>query len=155
MAFEKTPRGSRGGGMPGFAAPVAKLMNGMMVKRYRRSGGRQMMGMDLLVLNTVGAKTGQPRQTLLGSFPDGDNAWLVVASAAGSATNPAWYHNLAAHPNQVQVEIGGKTYQASAAQLSGAERDAAWQKIKTAQPRYAGYEKKTDRLIPIIRLTAA
>ena len=155
MAFEKTPRGSRGGGMPSFAAPVMKFMNGMMVRRFRRSGGGPMMGLDMLLLTTIGAKTGQRRETLLGSFADGENAWLIVASAGGAVANPAWYHNLAAHPDQVQIETGGKTYKATAAQLTGAERDAAWQRITAAQPRYAGYEKKTDRLIPIIRLTAA
>jgi deazaflavin-dependent oxidoreductase (nitroreductase family) len=156
MTFEKTPRGSRGRGTPSFAVPVMRLMNGMMVRRFRRrGGGGPMMGMDMLVLTTVGAKTGQRREVPLGSFADGENAWLIVASAAGAVANPAWYHNLAAHPDQVQVEAGGKTYRVTAAQLSGPERDAAWQRIIAAQPRYAGYEKKTDRLIPIIRLTAA
>jgi deazaflavin-dependent oxidoreductase (nitroreductase family) len=140
--------------MPAFATPVARFMNGMMVRRYRRSSGGPMMGMNMLVLTTVGAKSGKQRETPLGCFPDGDNAWLIVASAAGSVNNPAWYHNLAAHPDQVKLETGGKSYRATAAPLSGAERDAAWQRIKTESPRYAGYEQKTDRLIPIIRLTA-
>ena len=113
------------------------------------------MGMNVLVLTTVGAKTGQRRQTLLGSFPDGDGAWLVVASAAGAAKNPAWYHNLAAHPDQADVEVGGKKVKVTAAQLTGADRDAAWQRITAAQPRYGGYETKTDREIPIIRLTTS
>jgi deazaflavin-dependent oxidoreductase (nitroreductase family) len=155
MAFEKTPRGSRGRGTPSFTVPVMRFMNGMMVRRFRRGGGGPMMGMDMLVLTTVGAKTGQQRETPLGSFADGENAWLIVASAAGAVKNPAWYHNLAAHPDQVQVEVGGKKYRATATQLNGPERDAAWQRVIAAQPRYAGYEKKTDRLIPIIRLTAA
>jgi deazaflavin-dependent oxidoreductase (nitroreductase family) len=155
MAFEKTPLGTRGSSMPSFTVPVMKFVNNQMIKRFRRSGasGGKTMGLDGLVLTTVGAKTGQKRQTLLGWFPDGDSAWLVVASAGGAATNPAWYHNLAAHPDQAQVEVGGKTVNVTAAQLSGPERDAAWQRITAAQPRYAGYEKKTDRLIPVIRLT--
>jgi deazaflavin-dependent oxidoreductase (nitroreductase family) len=110
--------------------------------------------MDGLVLTTVGAKTGQRRQTLLGTFADGDGAWLIVASAGGATKNPAWYHNLAAHPDQAQIEVGGKTVNVTAAQLAGQERDAAWQRITAAQPRYAGYEKKTDRVMPVIRLTA-
>jgi deazaflavin-dependent oxidoreductase (nitroreductase family) len=157
MAFEKTPRGTYGTSMPSFTAPVMKFMNNQMIKRSRRSGasGRKMMGMDTLVLTTVGAKTGQKRQTLLGWFPDGDGAWLIVASAGGAAANPAWYHNLAAHPDQVQIEVGGKTVNVTPAQLAGPERDAAWQRITAAQPRYAGYEKKTDRVIPVIRLTTS
>ena len=67
--------------------------------------------------------------------------------------NPAWYHNLAAHPDQAQIEVGGKTLSVTATQLAGQERDAAWQRITAAQPRYAGYEKKTDRVLPVIRLT--
>lgn len=154
MTFEKTPRGTRGATMPSFAVPVMKFVNGQLIKRFRGSSSGKTMGLDGLVLTTVGAKTGQKRQTLLGSFPDGDNAWLVVASAGGAAANPAWYHNLAAHPDQAQVEVGGKTVNVTAIQLAGQERDAAWRRITDAQPRYAGYEKKTDRLIPVIRLTA-
>jgi deazaflavin-dependent oxidoreductase (nitroreductase family) len=154
VTFEKTPRGSYGRNMPSFLVPPMNLMNKLMIGRVRRAGagGGQLGGLDLLVLRTVGAKTGEQRQTLLGSFPDGDGAWLVVASAGGATGNPAWYHNLAAHPDQVQVEVGGKTVNVTATQLDGQERDAAWQRIIAAQPRYAGYEKKTDRRIPVIRL---
>jgi deazaflavin-dependent oxidoreductase (nitroreductase family) len=155
MTFEKTTRGSYGARMPGGNTPVAKWVNRMMIKRYRRSGGKRAMGMDMLVLTTVGAKSGQRRETLLGSFPDGDGVWLIVASAAGSATNPAWYHNIAAHPDQVEIEVGGKKVGVTATQLSGQERDEAWQRITQAVPRYTGYATKTDRKIPIIRLEAA
>ena len=157
MAFEKTPAGTHGTNMPSFLTPVMKLVNNQMMRRFRRpgAGGGKAAGMDGLVLTTVGAKTGQRRRTLLGTFPDGDGAWLVVASAGGATKNPAWYHNLAAHPDQAQVEVGGKTVDVTATQLAGQERDAAWQRITAAQPRYAGYEKKTDRVMPVIRLTAA
>jgi deazaflavin-dependent oxidoreductase (nitroreductase family) len=153
MAFEKTQSGTRGTNMPSFVTPVMKLMNNQMIRRFRRSGGKA-AGMDGLVLTTVGAKTGQRRQTLLGTFPDGDGAWLIVASAGGATKNPAWYHNLAAHPDQAQIEVGGKTVNVTATQLAGQERAAAWQRITAAQPRYAGYVKKTDRVLPVIRLTA-
>ncbi len=156
MTFEKTPRGTRGTSMPSFLTPAMKFMNAQMMRRFRRSAasGGKIMGMNGLVLTTVGAKTGQRRQTMLATFPDGDGAWLIVASAGGQMANPAWYHNLAAHPDQVQIEVGGKTANVTATQLTGPDRDAAWQRITAAQPRYAGYEKKTDRLIPVIRLTA-
>lgn len=153
MAFEKTPAGTRGKSMPGVNSPVSKWINGMMVRRGRSKG--RMMGMDTLVLTTTGAKTGQRRETLLGSFPEGDNAWLVVASFGGNAKNPAWYHNLAAHPDQVEIETGGRKVKVTPAQLSGADRAAAWQRITTENNRYAGYATKTDREIPVIRLTAA
>ena len=155
MAFEKTPGGTRGTNMPPFLTPVMKLVNNQMIKRFRRpgAGGGKAAGMDGLVLTTVGAKTGKRRQTLLGTFPDGYDNWLIVASAGGAAKNPAWYFNLAARPDQVQIEVGGKSLNVTATQLTGQERDAAWQRITAAQPRYAGYEKKTDRVIPVIRLT--
>jgi len=156
MAFEKTPSGTRGQRMPGVGSPVAKWLNKQMIRRQRRKiSGGAVPGQNTLVLTTTGAKTGQPRETLLGSFPDGDNAWLIVASFGGNAKNPAWYHNLAAHPDQAQIEIGGRKVNVTASQLSGAERTDAWQRIVAASPRYAGYATKTDREIPIIRLTAA
>ena len=153
MTFEKTPGGSRGSKIPSFAAPVMKFMNGLMIRQSRRSG--RAAGMDVLVLNTVGAKTGQSRQTLLGCFPDGDNAWLIVASAGGTVANPAWYHNIAAHPDQVWIEFGGQQLHVTPAQLDGDARAQAWQRITQLQPRYAGYERKTDRAIPVIRLSRA
>ena len=154
MSFEKTPAGTRGMRMPSAVRPLVKWTGSWMVRRYRRKGGSY-MGLDCLVLTTVGAKTGQRRETLLGSFPDGDDAWLIIASAGGTVNNPAWYHNLAAHPDQAEVEVGGRRVAVTATQLSGAERQAAWDRVVAAQPRYAGYEKKTDREIPIIRLVAA
>ena len=156
MTFEKTPGGTRGTNMPSFVTPVMKLVNNQMIRRFRRPGasGGKAAGMDGLVLTTVGAKTGKRRQTLLGTFPDGYDNWLIVASAGGAAKNPAWYFNLAAHPDQVQIEVGGKSLNVTPTQLTGQERDTAWQRITAAQPRYAGYEKKTDRVMPVIRLTA-
>ena len=110
------------------------------------------MGMDLLYLTTVGAKSGQKRQSPVARFSDGDG-WLVVASNNGSEHHPNWYHNLRAHPDQVWVEMAGRTIPATVEELTGPERDAAWQRITAAQPRFAGYEHKTSRNIPIIRLT--
>ena len=156
MTFEKTPRGSYGQKIPPFAVPLMKALNPLMRWQARRGG--KPMGLTLVVLTTIGAKSGQRRQTVLGALPDGgdgERAWLIVASAAGSATNPAWYHNLAAHPDEAQLEVGKQKYTVHATQLSGAEREVAWQKVTAAGPGYAGYATKTDRLIPIIRLIAA
>jgi deazaflavin-dependent oxidoreductase (nitroreductase family) len=150
MAFEKTPRGSYGQQIPGFAKPLMKVMNPLMVMQARRGAAKDS---GTLVLTTTGAKTGQRRQSALGYFRDGD-AWLIVASAGGSVANPGWYHNLAAN-SRAEIELGGRKVPVTAAQLAGPERDAAWQKVITASPRYAGYATKTDRLIPIIRLTAS
>ena len=74
------------------------------------------------------------------------------ASAAGAARNPAWYHNIAAHPDQVRIEVGGRMIPVTAGQLHGAERDQAWQQVTAATPRFAAYQRKTDRELPVIRL---
>ena len=81
-----------------------------------------------------------------------DGSWLIVAAANGAARNPAWYHNLAAHPDKVQIEVGGRRIGVTAEQLHGMERAQAWQQISTAAPRFAQYQHKTDRELPVIRL---
>jgi deazaflavin-dependent oxidoreductase (nitroreductase family) len=118
-----------------------------MIKQHRRKGDR-FQGMDLLYLTTVGAKTGHKRQNPVSRFPDGEDAWLVVASSGGSAHHPAWYHNIAAHPDQVWAEVTGRQYRVTAEQLTGSRWDEAWQRIIAEQPRYAGYQRKTDRALP-------
>src|SRR5262249_49283333 len=104
MTFEKTPRGTYGQKIPRFVVPLLKLGSPLMLWQARRSKAKE-GGLSLAVITTIGAKTGQRRETVLGALPDGDNAWLIIASASGSATNPAWYHNLAAHPDQVEIEF--------------------------------------------------
>ncbi|QRY54763.1 nitroreductase family deazaflavin-dependent oxidoreductase [Mycolicibacterium septicum] len=121
------------------------------MRRSRK--GVKVMGMDALVLTTVGRRSGEERSTPVAWFPGGGDTWLVVASAAGAPKNPAWYYNIAAHPDRVQVELAGRKVAVTAAQLHGAERDAAWRKIVSAVPRFAKYEEQTDREIPVIRLT--
>jgi deazaflavin-dependent oxidoreductase (nitroreductase family) len=130
------------------------FVKNIMIKLHRRSGDR-FMGMDLLYLTTIGAKTGQKRQSPVARFPDGDDAWLVVASNGGSARHPSWYHNLMAHPDQVWIEIAGRSVQATVEQLEGPRRDAAWQRITASQSRFAGYQRKTARALPVVRLSAA
>jgi len=153
MAVDLTPNGSRGGGFPKLPRPLMKLVIGLNVAFFRLLGRRvRIAGAPLVLLTTVGAKSGQTRQTPLGGFADGDN-WLIVASFAGSATHPAWYFNLAKNPDQVWLEVGGRKMKVRAESLKGEERAQAWQRISTQAPQYAGYQEKTDREIPIVRLT--
>jgi len=154
MSVELTPSGSRGTSwprLPGF------LMNGLlsvMVLAYRLLGDRmKVQGRPLILLTTVGAKTGKARRTLLGRFDD-PNGWLVVASAAGAARQPAWYFNMARNPDEVWVEIARCKYHVRPESLKGEEREAALQRIVTLAPGYGAYREKTDREIPIVRLTA-
>jgi deazaflavin-dependent oxidoreductase (nitroreductase family) len=106
----------------------------------------------VLILNTSGRRTGQPRQTPLAWFADGD-ARLVVASGGGSQ-HPDWHANLLAHPDQVSVELpGGTAVPVTPRQLDGADREQAWQRIAAAAPRIAKYQAKSDRQYPVIRLS--
>jgi hypothetical protein len=89
MSFEKTPSGTRGARAASRANVLTRFVSRMMVKQHRRSGDK-FRGMDLLYLTTVGARTGEKRQTPVTGFPDDDGGnWLVVASSAGSARNPS------------------------------------------------------------------
>jgi deazaflavin-dependent oxidoreductase (nitroreductase family) len=148
MSFD-TPAGTRGARQPsGFAL---RTVNKLMASRIRRKGGK-IMGFNGLVLTTIGRKTGAERTNPVGWFPGKGGSWLIVASANGAAGNPAWYYNIAAHPDQVQIEVEGRKVAVVAEQLHGAERAEAWQQITAAAPRFAGYQQKTDRELPVIRL---
>lgn len=129
------------------------FLKNIMIKMHRRSGDR-FMGMDLLYLTTVGAKTGRNRLSPVSRIPDGDDAWIVVASNNGSSRQPNWYHNLMAHPDQVSAEVAGRSVPVTVEELSGPRRDAAWERVVAAYPRFAGYQRKTDRILPVIRLAA-
>lgn len=138
--------GTRGARQPGGF--MMKLANKMTMGRIRRNSSG-----NLLILTTIGRQSGEERQSPVRWFTDQDGARLIVASAGGAAKNPAWYYNLKAHPDQVWVQIGGQRTAVTAEQLHGAELDAAWGRITREAPQFAGYEKKTDRPIPVIRLS--
>jgi len=148
VSFDTTA-GTRGGRQP--AGLVFRWGNKLVAGRVRK-GGAKFLGFNALVLTTIGRKSGAERTTPVGWFPGPDGSWLIVASAAGAKGNPAWYYNIAAHPDQVQIEVGGQKVPVTAEQLHGADRAAAWRQITTAVPRFAKYQVKTDRELPIIRL---
>jgi deazaflavin-dependent oxidoreductase (nitroreductase family) len=111
------------------------------------------MGMDVLVLNTVGSRTGKPRETPIAWFGNGTDTWLSTASGGGSQ-NPDWYTNLMAHPEKATIELPGRApVPVTPNRLEGAEREEAWKLISTAQPRIAKHQSKADRQYPIVKLT--
>jgi len=144
LGFETTRGGTRGARSPRGA--LLNFANRMTIKRIRKNSSSEM-----LVLTTVGRKSGAVRETPVRWFPGGEGSWLIVASANGAATNPAWYYNLAAAPD-VTVDVQGRRVQVTATQLAGEERAAAWKQITAAAERFAGYQQKTDRELPILRL---
>ena len=149
MSFQSR-NGTFGGRQP--RGRLMRWFNRQAVKRIKRRGGR-IRGMNVLVLTAVGKRTGVLRETPLAWFPGPDGSWIVVASAAGAKDNPAWYYNIAAHPNQVTISYSGNTTAVAAQQLHGDERAVAWRTVLEHAPSYANYLKKTDRELPIIRLT--
>ena len=149
MTFD-TPNGTKGARQPS-AGRLMKWLNAFASNRIRKSG-KFMGGMNALVLTTVGRKSGTERSTPVGYFPGNDGSWLIVASAAGAPKNPAWYYNIGAHPDNVRIELAGRKVDVTAEQLHGTERQEAWRQITSAASRFAQYQEKTDRELPIIRL---
>jgi deazaflavin-dependent oxidoreductase (nitroreductase family) len=123
------------------------------MSRLHRKQGYRFMGMNVLFLTTIGRRTGEKRETPVSWYPDGEDAWLIVASAGGAARNPGWYRNLAADPEHVWIELPDRTLQVRGERLDGPAREDAWRRITAAQPRYAKYQAKTARELPVIRLT--
>ena len=150
MSFD-THAGTRGARQP--AGLMVRSVNKLAAGRIRRKGGK-FMGFNALILTTIGRKSGAERKNPVGWFPGKDGSWLIVASAAGAAGNPAWYYNIAAHPDKVQIEVEGRKVAVVAEQLHGAERAEAWELIVATAPRFGQYQQKTDRELPVIRLVA-
>ena len=129
-----------------------RLGSGLHAKLYKLTGGRFFGGGEdgsVLVLTHKGAKSGKIRETPLMYMPN-DDGFMIVASAGGAPQNPGWYHNLMANP-ETTVNINGEAV-AVRARDAGAQRDALWEKIVSAEPRFGSYESKTDRVIPVVIL---
>lgn len=152
MSVNITPNGSRG--QAPIPEPLKKIVVWFM-RASHRLGARRMDGMPVILLTTRGARSGAERTTPLMCFPEGDSAWLVVASFGGVARHPAWFVNMARHPEDVWVEVEGRRVHVTPRSLAGEERQQAWERITARSPRFAGYQQKTDREIPVVKLVAA
>ncbi len=113
--------------------------------------GTELQGKPVILLTTIGAKTGKIRKTPLMRV-EHDGEYAVVASLGGAPKNPVWYHNIKAHP-QVELQDGAVTKDYEAREVLGDEKAAWWQRAVAAWPDYANYQKKTDRQIPVFVLT--
>ena len=125
-----------------------------VVTEFRARGGHvggYHATMQLLLLTTTGARTGQRRAVPLTYVPDGDR-YIVTAGNAGRDNHPAWYHNLAANPD-VTVEVGTEAFPAVAVIADEAERRALYERFAAAYPQLADYQAQTTRRIPIVILT--
>lgn len=127
--------------------------NKQIIDEFRANSGQttgQFAGRPLLLLNTVGAKSGQPRTNPLAYVTDGDQ-YVIIASKGGAPTNPDWYFNIIANP-LVTLEVGAEKFQARATVAEGAERDRLYAKMVEKMPGFAEYEKSTTRKIPVLVL---
>lgn len=127
--------------------------NSRIIEEFRSNGGRvggQFERASIILVHTVGAKTGAPRVNPMVYQAVGDD-FAVFASYAGAPNNPAWFHNLVADP-QVTVEVGTETVTVTARVTKGDERERIWSKQKAAMPGFAEYEETTSRQIPVVVL---
>lgn len=108
-------------------------------------------GMPVIILTSVGAKTGKLRKTALMTV-EHEGEYAVVASRGGSDQNPVWYHNLKAQPH-VELQDGPERNDYLAREVTGAEKAVWWDRAVAAFPDYAEYQKKTERVIPLFVLT--
>lgn len=142
--------------MSASTSPVTDW-NAKIIDEFRRNGGKvggQFEGAPVLLLHTVGARTGNERVHPMMYQDLGNGAVSVFASKAGAPTHPDWYHNLVANPD-VTAEIGPEHLRFRARTATGSERERIWTKQKEAYPGFAGYEAKTDRVIPVVVLEPA
>lgn len=125
-----------------------------VVAEFRARGG-QVGGyhatMQLLLLTTIGARTGQRRAVPLTYVPDGSR-YIVTAGNAGSDRHPAWYHNLMANP-VVTVEVGTEAFTTEAVIADESEREALYDLFAAAYPVLDDYQSQTLRPIPVVILT--
>ena len=149
--IEITPAGTYGARIRG--GPLMRAASGMFIGMVRLlRGGGPFKGIALLT--TVGATSGKKRTAAVGAIPDGPGRWLVVGSNMGAAKHPAWFTNLARNPDQAEIELSGRTTKVTPESLVGTDRADAWERVVKASPGFAKYEQMTDRLIPVVRLTA-
>jgi deazaflavin-dependent oxidoreductase (nitroreductase family) len=123
------------------------------VEEYEASKGERAntlrdTGLPIIIFTTLGARSGKVRKTpVMRVEHDGDYA--LVASKGGAPSNPVWYYNLIAHPDDVMIQDGAEPHDVIVKEVTGDERALWWDRAVTAYPAYAEYEMKTSRTIPV------
>lgn len=128
--------------------------NERIVDEFRSNGGTVEtagFGRRLVLLHHLGARSGDARVSPVMALPS-ERGWVIAASKGGAPENPAWFHNLLAHPDTVIETPDEGEVAVHAAPLEGAERDAAWARFLEASPGFAQYEQRTSRTIPVVEL---
>ena len=130
--------------------------NRAIAEEFRANGGKvggQFEGGTLLLLHTVGAKSGEPRLSPL-AYMDIDGKLIIIGSYAGAPKDPAWVHNLRAN-SKAHIEIGTDAYDVTARELPAEERDAMYPAVTERAPVFAEYQANTTRKIPLFELVRA
>ncbi len=127
------------------------------VEAYERSGGTEAntlrdTGIPVVIVTMRGKSSGAVRKIALMRV-EHDGRYLLVASMGGAPTNPAWYHNLVANPNEVLVQDGPAPFAVTVRELEGDERALWWERAVAVFPNYTEYQQKTERLIPLLLAT--
>ncbi len=155
-ALHRATGGRFGSAEPARAVPSGRaleIITAVHRRVYRWTGGvvgSNLLGIATLLLTTTGRKTGLQRTVPLPYFPHPEGV-LVVASFAGGPKDPAWYTNLLANP-EVEVQIKGRRFHATARAAGPDERPALWSRIVAASSNYADYQRITTREIPVVIL---
>ncbi len=148
MPIELTPNGTYGArGPSGGPRVLVRAAMAIISTVFRLRGNR------VISLTTIGSVTGHERSVDLIALPEGPNAWIVAASNGGAARHPAWCVNMARTPERIWVRDGGRRVRVEADNLNGTERNEAYGRLISIYQGYAGYEQRTDREIPVIRLS--
>ena len=142
--------------LSGEYAPSTSTRARRQAEQYEASDGAEdntIIGLPVVVVTSIGAKTGKLRKTPLMRV-EHDGEYLAVGSLGGAEKNPVWVHNVRANP-LVELQDGGEKHDYHARELTGDERTVWWERAVEAFPNYAAYQRKTSRLIPVFLLTRA
>jgi deazaflavin-dependent oxidoreductase (nitroreductase family) len=142
--------------LSGEYAPSTATRARTQAEKYEASDGAEdntIIGLPVVVVTSIGAKTGKLRKTPLMRV-EHDGEYLAVGSLGGAEKNPVWVYNVRANP-LVELQDGAEKHDYRARELAGDERAVWWERAVEAFPNYAGYQRKTSRLIPVFLLTRA
>jgi F420H(2)-dependent quinone reductase len=140
--------------LTGEYAPSPSDWSREQAEKYIESGGSEgteLQGKPVILLTTVGAKTGKLRKTPLMRV-EHNGEYAIVASLGGAPKNPVWYYNVARNP-RVELQDGAVTRDYDAREVFGDEKASWWKRAVEVWPDYADYQKKTDRQIPVFVLS--
>lgn len=150
------PKGTHGRRITDVLFKLLHPLMGTQVSGYRKKATAEppnMNNIPLVLLTTIGAKTGQERTSPLGALKGDGDSWIVIGSKGGSINHPAWFINLSRNPDRVWIEIGNRKLHVRPELIKGEEYEATYARLVAASPGYATYRKVTDREIPLVRLT--